>query len=69
MIPMRMNELRSLSTEALNSKLRDLRLDLGIERRTIKSTGVASKKIKTGEMRRTVAQILTLLKERGVKSA
>ncbi len=66
---MKMNDLRSLSTEALNSKLKDLRLDLSVEKRTIKATGVASKKIKAGEIKRTIAQILTLLNERGVKSA
>ncbi len=69
MIVMKINDLRALSTEALNSKLKELRLDLGIEKRTIASTGVASKKIKSGEMKRTIAQILTLLKERGVRSA
>lgn len=69
MILMKIKDLRALSTEALKVKLKDLRLDLGIEKRTIASTGVASKKIKSGEMKRTVAQILTLLKERGVSSA
>ncbi len=69
MMTMRIKELRSLSSEALASKLKDLKLELGIEMRNVKSTGVASKKIKAGEMRRTVAQILTLLKERGVNSA
>jgi len=69
MITMKIKELRSLSNEALASKLKDLKLELGIEKRNIKSTGVASKKIKAGEIRRTVAQILTLLNERGVKSA
>ncbi len=65
---MKINDLRALSTDALNVKLKDLRLDLGIEKRNIYSTGVASKKIKLKEMKKTVAQILTLLKERGAKS-
>ena len=65
---MKMNDLRALSTEALNSKLKDLRLDLGIEKRNIASTGVASKKVKSKEIKRTIAQILTLLKERGAKA-
>ena len=65
---MKINDLRALSTDALNGKLKDLRLDLGIEKRNIYSTGVASKKIKLKEMKKTVAQILTLLKERGAKS-
>lgn len=65
---MKIKELRSLSNEALASKLKDLKLELGIETRNIKSTGVASKKIKAGEIRRTIAQILTLLNERGAAS-
>jgi len=63
---MKIKNLRELSTEALNSKLKDLQLDLGVEKRNIASTGVASKKIKVREIRRTIAQIMTLLKERGV---
>ncbi len=65
---MKIKDLRALSTEALNGKLKDLKLDLAIEKRNISSTGVASKKIKLKEMKRTVAQILTLLKERGAAS-
>jgi ribosomal protein L29 len=62
---MKIKELRSMSIDALKAKLVDLRLELAIENRTIKQTGVASKKIKAKYMRRTIAQILTLLKERG----
>ncbi|MDE1822987.1 MAG: 50S ribosomal protein L29 [Candidatus Micrarchaeota archaeon] len=65
---MRIKDLRSLSTEALQAKLGELRLETGIEKRRIASTGVASKKIKMKEMRRTVAQILTILKEKGAKA-
>ncbi len=57
-----------MSTEELVSKLKGLRLDIGIEKRKIAATGVASKKVKLREMRRTVAQILTLLNERGMKT-
>lgn len=65
---MRIKDLRSLSNEALTAKLGELRLETGIEKRRIASTGVASKKIKMKEMRRTIAQILTILKEKGVKA-
>lgn len=65
---MKIKDLRALSTEALNGKLKDLKLELAIEKRNISSTGVASKKIKLKEMKKTVAQILTLLKERGAAS-
>ena len=67
MINMHVRDLRQLSNDALMVKLNELRFDLGIEKRKIAATGVSSKKVKIREMRRTVAQILTLLKERGVK--
>jgi len=66
MIVMHIKDLRSLAPEALKAKLAEVRFELGIERRKIASTGVASKKIKSREMKRTIAQILTLLKEKGV---
>ncbi len=62
---MKIKELRSLSTEVLNSRLSELRLEYAIEKRKVVSTGVSSKKVKMKEMRITIAQILTLLKERG----
>jgi ribosomal protein L29 len=66
---MKIKELRGLSTEALQVRLGELRLESGIERRKIASTGVASKKgAKIREVRRTIAQIQTLLRERGVAS-
>ncbi len=67
MIFMKIKDLRSLSNDALKARLDEVRLDLSIEKRKIASTGVSSKKAKVRELRRTVAQILTLLRERGVK--
>ncbi|MDE1846277.1 MAG: 50S ribosomal protein L29 [Candidatus Micrarchaeota archaeon] len=64
---MHIKDLRALSKEALQAKLAEVRFELGIERRKIASTGVASKKVKQKEMKRSVAQILTLLKEKGVQ--
>jgi len=64
---MHMKDLNALSNESLIAKLNDLKLDLAIEKRKLVSTGVASKKVKTKEMKRTIAQINTLLKQRGVK--
>lgn len=64
---MRITDLRSMSVDALRSKRQQLSLDLSIEKRKIASTGVQSKKVKVRELRRTMAQILTLLKEKGVK--
>jgi ribosomal protein L29 len=60
-------DLRGLSNDALIAQLNELTLDGSIERRKIASTGVASKTSKARAMRRTRAQILTLLNQRGVK--
>ncbi len=65
---MKIRDLRALSSEALQSRLQQLGIDLAIERRKIASTGVQSKKTKIREMRRTIAQIKTILKERGVNT-
>ena len=65
---MHIKELREMSADALNAKLQQLDMDLAIEKRKIQATGVASKKVKTRELRRAKAKILTLLKERGAKA-
>ena len=64
---MKIKDLRSLQNEALMAKLAELRLDAAIEKRKIAATGVASKKVKIREIKRTIAQVLTLLNQRGVK--
>lgn len=68
MICMKTQDIRALSTEALNTKINELRIEMGIEKKNIAATGVASKKVKIREMRRTLAKINTILTERGVKS-
>lgn len=65
---MKIKDLRSLPNDGLITKLSELKLDAAIENRKIAATGVASKKVKIREIRRTIAQILTLLRERGVKA-
>ncbi len=67
MLIIKIKEIRSLQDNALKSKLDELNLELGIERRKVASTGVASKVVKTREIRRTIARIKTILAERGVK--
>lgn len=64
---MKIRDLRALSNDALTVKLGELRLDASIEQRKIAATGVASKKVKIREIKRTIAQVLTLLNERGAK--
>lgn len=65
---MRIKNLRAMSSDALQSRVQQLDIDYAIEKRKIQATGVQSKKVKVREMRRVKAQILTLLKERGVKA-
>ena len=64
---MKIKDLRALPNEALMTKLSELKLDAAIEQRKIAATGVASKKVKIREIKRTIAQVLTLLNERGAK--
>ncbi len=52
---------------ALKTRLGELQLELGIERRKVAATGVASKVTKAKNIKKTIARILTILNERGVK--
>ncbi len=65
MFVIKINELRAMQDAALKGKRGDLELELAIEKRKIASTGVSSKVVKTKEIRRTIARINTILKERG----
>ncbi len=67
MFYIKVRDIRALSTDALKSTLNQLVLDLNIEKRKIASTGVSSKVVNTREIRRTIARINTILKERGAK--
>ncbi len=55
-----------MSDNELKTKIDDLTLELAIEIRKIKSTGVSSKVVKSREMKRDIARIKTILNERGV---
>ncbi|MDE1865946.1 MAG: 50S ribosomal protein L29 [Candidatus Micrarchaeota archaeon] len=61
-------DVKNLSEEALKTTLGQLQLELNTERRKIASTGVASKSNRSRSIRRTIARINTILKERGAKS-
>jgi ribosomal protein L29 len=64
----KIQELRSLSENALKTKRGELELELSIEKRKVASTGVASKVIKSRDIRKTIARINTLLNERGARN-
>ncbi|MCL5092893.1 MAG: 50S ribosomal protein L29 [Candidatus Marsarchaeota archaeon] len=57
--------MRALTSDNLKSKLDELRIELAIEKRKVASTGVASKVVKTKDIKRTIARINTILNERG----
>ncbi len=67
MFLIKIKEIRALSDGALETTRENLVLELNIEKRKIASTGVSSKVVKTKEIRRTIARINTILKERGAK--
>ena len=63
----RVSDIRALSDADLKTKVDDLHLELAIEARKIKATGVSSKVVKIREMKRDRARIKTVLKERGAR--
>jgi len=63
----RIKELRTMEPEMIKEKLAELKRELGIERAAVASSGKASNPGRMHEMRRTIARILTILKERGIK--
>ncbi len=66
MFYIKIKEIKNSDNNSLISKLDDLELELAKEKQKIKSTGVASKIVKSREIRRTIAKIKTILSERGV---
>ncbi|HIH50167.1 MAG: 50S ribosomal protein L29 [Candidatus Micrarchaeaceae archaeon] len=67
MFLIKIKDIRALSEDSLKTTRGNLELELNIEKRKIASTGVSSKVVKTKEIRRTIARINTILKERGAK--
>jgi len=63
----KIKDIRALPDANLKAKLKELELELSSERMKVASTGVASKVVKTKNIRRTIAKIKTILNERGVK--
>jgi len=60
----KVKDIRALNNDSLKTTLDQLVLELNIEKRKTASTGVASKVVKTREIRRTIARIKTILNER-----
>jgi ribosomal protein L29 len=63
----KIKDIRQQSDDILKGMVGQLSLELGIEKRKTASTGVSSKAFKNKEIRRTIARIHTVLKERSKK--
>lgn len=53
--------------DTLENTLDGLLLELSIEKRKVAATGVSSKVVKIREIKRTIARIRTIFRERGAK--
>ncbi len=65
MFHIKIADIRALPDNDLKGKIDGLLLELAIEKRKIKATGVSSKVVKVREMKRDIARIKTILNERG----
>jgi len=63
----RVSELRQMEVEVLKNKLAELKNELRIDKGHVSSGGKASNPGRIKEVRRSIARILTILKEKGVK--
>ena len=63
---MKINEIRKLSTEELNTKINDFKQEL-FNLRMKQATGTLENTGRIKELRKTVARIKTILKEREIE--
>jgi ribosomal protein L29 len=62
----RINDIKAMQDDMLKAKLNELKLELFVEKRKVAATGVQSKVVKIRDIKRTIARINTVLKQRGV---
>jgi len=62
-----MEELRKMSTEALIKRLNELKLELFKARTQLSMGGPPEKAIPVKNIRKNIARVLTVLRERGLK--
>jgi ribosomal protein L29 len=63
----RIKEIRAMQDNVLKAKRNELMLELFAEKRKIAATGVQSKVVKIREIKKSIARINTVFRERGVK--
>ncbi|NYZ76561.1 50S ribosomal protein L29 [Candidatus Micrarchaeota archaeon] len=64
---LRVNELRSMENATLKSKLSELRNELRIDKGSVASGGKASNPGRMKELRKSIARILTVLREKKIE--
>jgi large subunit ribosomal protein L29 len=64
---LRVSELRTTETEALKSKLSELRNELRVDRGNVAGGGKASNPGRMKELRKSIARILTVLREKKIE--
>ncbi|MEM3555341.1 MAG: 50S ribosomal protein L29 [Candidatus Micrarchaeia archaeon] len=67
MAVLRASELRQMDVDALKSKLAELKNELRVERGHVAGGGRATNPGRIREVRRSIARVLTVLKEKGVE--
>lgn len=67
MVLIRLEELRGMSEEALKAKLSELELEVSREKGVIKRTGKPTNPGKFREMKKVIARIKTIMKQKGIK--
>lgn len=61
---LRTNEIRDMSIEEMKAELAELKTELARERAVSSSGGSMENPGRVGELRRTIARILTIMRER-----
>jgi large subunit ribosomal protein L29 len=64
---LRPNEIRGMSVDEMKAKLRELRAELARERAIAAAGGSLENPARIRELRRTIARVLTILKETQAK--
>jgi ribosomal protein L29 len=64
---LRLQQIRDMADDALHKKLEELGIEIARERGLTKSTGKPANSGKYREMRKVVARIKTVLRQRGKK--
>ncbi len=67
MFKIKVRDIRALPENALDEQKRQLEQELAIEKRKVASTGVASKVVKIRSIKKAIARINTIKRERELK--